>query len=91
MGGLFESGRIIDLILLAVLVEVVVLHFFLRRFGTRLRLRHLLPDVLAGVALLFALRFALVDREWHWVAAALTAALLAHLVALLRRWQDSEV
>ena len=42
--------------------------------------------LMAGGALLLALRLAVAGNAWPAVAAALTLALLAHLLDLRRRW-----
>ena len=82
MAALFDSGRIIDLILLLILAECLLLAVW-RRKG--LRLGELLPNILSGAALMLALRCALVDADWAWVSLSLLAALLAHLVDLALR------
>jgi hypothetical protein len=46
----------------------------------------LLGNLAAGLFLLLALRGALVGAAWPWIAASLTAALVAHLYDLSRRW-----
>jgi hypothetical protein len=79
VGGLFASGRIVDAILLLTAAEAVVL---LRRGRT-----DLLATLLAGVALLAALRLALAGAAWPWLALALLASLAAHLADLARRWR----
>ncbi len=79
MADLFASGRIVDAILLLTALEAGAL-LLLRR-------RDLLATLLAGAALLAALRLALAGAEWTWVALALLAALIAHLFDLARRWR----
>ncbi len=82
MAALFGSGRIIDLILIFILVECVLLGIW-KREG--LRLADLLPNILSGAALMLAVRFALVESRWEWVALSLLGALLAHLCDLTLR------
>lgn len=86
MASLFETGRVIDLILCFVLVEAALLTLALR---TRLPARDAAVDVacllLPGVFLLMAVKAALVSAAWEWTAIALAAALLAHLVDVARR------
>ena len=80
MQSLFDSGRIVDFILLVMLVEMAVLT------ATR-RMR--LPDVvflmLPGACLLLALRGALVGAPWPMIAMALAASFVAHIVDVVRR------
>ena len=88
MADLFHSGRIVDLILLLVLVEAALLGWRHRHTGQGPSLRALLPNLVSGAALLAAVRLALVQSEWLWVAAALLFALMAHLADLHQRWRQ---
>ncbi len=88
MAGLFHSGRIVDLILLLVLVEAVLLGWRHHRTGRGPSLRALVPNLISGAALLVAVRLALVQSAWSWVAAALLFALMAHLADLRQRWRQ---
>jgi hypothetical protein len=84
-GAWFESGRIIDLILLLVLAEAPLL-LWLHRLGIGPGLRPVWPTLISGFLLMLALRLAMVDTWWGWIAAVLTLALLSHLLDLgLRR------
>jgi F0F1-type ATP synthase assembly protein I len=85
MAELFASGRVIDLILGLVVVEVMVLALWRRRFGTGPDLGGLAANLASGGFLLLAVRAALVDAAWEWVALALLGSLLAHLVDLYGR------
>jgi hypothetical protein len=86
---LFLSGRIVDLILGLVVIEAVLLLVYHRRTGAGLGFAQLAPNLLSGAALLLAVRFALVEAAWEWVAASLLLALLAHLVDLRQRWSHA--
>lgn len=85
MEALFSSGRIIDLILVMVAFEVAALPWLLKRVGTATTTGDLLPNILAGAALLLAVRLSLAGTAWQWIGAALFAALLAHAWDLARR------
>jgi hypothetical protein len=87
MQQLVESGRIVDLILLLVVIEVVVLGVLRDRGGRGIGWRELLPNLLAGAALLLALRSAITGATWPWIATWLAAAGLAHVADLRIRWQ----
>ena len=89
MAGLFHSGHILDLILLLVLAEALLLAWHHHLTGRGPPLRALLPNLLSGAALLVAVRLALVQSGWLWVAAALLFALLAHLADLRQRWRQA--
>lgn len=80
MHDLFASGRIIDLILLGMLAEMFAL-IALRRMKSLDAVALLVP----GAFLMVALRAALVGAAWPYVAAALAAALVAHIFDVLRR------
>ena len=85
MSELFATGRVVDLILALVLVEVILLVSFRRKTGRGLGLAEVAGSLLAGAFLLLALRGALVGAAWPWIAASLFAALVAHLVDLAGR------
>jgi len=84
---LFAGGRIVDLILALVALEALVLVVWRARTGGGLAAIDLLPNLAAGASLLAALRLALGDAAWHWIALCLVAALVMHLIDLARRWR----
>jgi hypothetical protein len=86
MQQLIVSGRIVDLILVLVAVEVVVLGYISARRGAGIGWRALLPNLLAGASLLLALRAAITGADWLWIAVWLAAAGLAHVADLRVRW-----
>jgi len=86
MGALFANGRIIDCIFLLIVAEVTILILIRKKTGRGLRPVDLILSLLAGVALLFALRAALLGLAWPIVASFLFLSLLAHLTDLSRRW-----
>jgi hypothetical protein len=86
MAALFADGRIIDFILLLVFGELMVLILIRKKTGRGLKAIDLMLNLLAGVALLFALRAALRGLAWPVVAMFLFLSLLAHLTDLGRRW-----
>ena len=86
MQQLVVSGRIVDLILVLVVLEVVVLGYIRASRGSGIEWRALLPNLLAGAALLLALRAAITGAAWLWIATWLAAAGLAHVADLRTRW-----
>ncbi len=86
MQSLFASGRIIDVILVAVALEAAVLAVLRSRFGIGPGLIRMLANLIAGICLMVAVRLALVYAPWTEIAAALLAALIAHLADLTGRW-----
>lgn len=85
--ALFDSGRVVDLILLIVVLEAVVLSVVWRRAGRR-RFA-LLANLSAGAFLLLALRGVMMNTSYLLPAAALCAAGCAHVIDLALRWRES--
>ena len=87
MSGLFASGRIVDLILALTVLEWLLLTAYRRRTGRGPAPAPLLANLLAGICLLLAVRAALVDAWWGWLALCLAEPRwLAHLADLRLRW-----
>ena len=89
MHELFSTGLIVDLIIVFVLAEWAAIVLFRVRSGKGIPALEITANLLAGILLMLALRAALVGASWHWIAAALTAALAAHLGDLSQRWRGS--
>ncbi|MCG5525732.1 hypothetical protein LRB11_12430 [Ectothiorhodospira haloalkaliphila] len=85
MSELFATGRIVDFILLAMLLEGALLLWWHRRTGRGLPADVIVTTLLAGGFLLLALRAALTGADWPWISLWLSAGLLAHLADLWRR------
>ena len=85
MMALFSSGRVVDIILFFVVLEAVYIAVHRGKTGRGVRLREVASGMLAGVFLLLALRCALVDERWPWIATWLLFALIAHLSDLAGR------
>ncbi len=81
-----DPERILDLVLCVAVLEVVALFIWLPRSGSHLRLRALLPNLLAGFALLVALRLVVAGVPIYWWMLMLLVALVAHVVDLRERW-----
>ena len=88
MATLFESGRIIDLILVAVAVEALLLAVLRYRRTAGPSLPGLIANLAAGAALMLALRAALTGAAWPVVAAFMLAGLVAHVADLTLRFRD---
>ena len=85
MTELFGSGRVVDLIVVLMLLEGGALFVYWRRTGRGIAPLDWVWNLLAGYFLLLALRAALVQGNWRWIALCLALALAAHLADLLRR------
>jgi hypothetical protein len=81
----FSSGMVVDIILAFVFIEAVFIAVHRGKTGRGVRLREVAAGILSGVFLLLALRCALVDERWPWIAFWLLAALIAHLSDLAGR------
>ena len=80
MSNFMFSSFFMDLILGLLVVEILLLSLKDVRFALSF-----LPFFCAGAALILALRVALVGGAWPFFAAALFAALVAHLGEIYRR------
>ena len=87
MSDLVAGGHVVDVILALTLLEAVALAAYHRCTGRGVAPAGLLGNLLAGAALLMALRGALTGAWWGWIAFWLAAALLAHLADLRSRWR----
>lgn len=86
MARLFATGRVADLIISFMLVEMVILTIVYRRTGRGVPPSELAPSLAAGMALVFALRAALAGSSWPLVAMWLILALVAHVLYVMSRW-----
>jgi hypothetical protein len=85
MSEFFSSGRVVDLILAVLLLEVVALTAWRRHGSIRTSLAKLVVAALPGVFLLLALRAALNGAGWMWMALWLFASFPAHIADIWRR------
>jgi hypothetical protein len=85
MEGFITSGRIADVILAAMAAEVLVMSVLLWRRNQGLAMLAHLASVLSGASLVLALKNALTDPGWTFIAAYLFAGLLAHLAEIALR------
>jgi hypothetical protein len=76
----------IDLILLLIVAEALLLGCYHRVTGRGPALVDVLPNLLSGALLLLAVRLALTQAHWGWLALVLLLSLLTHLLDLRRRW-----
>ena len=87
MTGLFESGRIVDLLMVLMTLEAALLWAYRRRTGRGVPLLGLLANLAAGAGLLMALRAALTHAGWEMTILWLLVALAAHVADLASRWR----
>lgn len=84
---LVTSGRIVDIMVLFIVVEVIVILLIRRLRGGAIAPLSLLVNIGAGGSLMLALRANLTGAGWTWVAFFLVAALVFHVSDLLVRWE----
>lgn len=85
--SLIASGRIVDIMVAVIAVEVVAVLVFRRFYGGGIPAVPLLLNVGAGGSLMLALRAALGESDWQWIAAFLAASLAFHVADQLQRWE----
>lgn len=86
MSDWFQSGRIVEAILLLMLLEAAWLLWRRDRHVSGPTLADLLPTLASGGFLLLAVRAALGTWPWPVIAVALAGAGVCHLLDLRRRW-----
>ena len=86
---LVTTGRIVDLMLVFILIEIVALLLIRRFTGRGIAALPLLTNIGAGGSLMLALRANLTGAGWTWVAVFLIASLVFHVGDLAQRWQRS--
>jgi len=87
--ALFTSGRIVDIALGLMALEMAGLWLVARARHRVFPFADLAWNVAAGASLLLALRAALTGAGWPWLALFLTAALIAHIGDVRRRLTPS--
>jgi hypothetical protein len=80
-----QSGRLTDVILTVMAVEVLVVGYFLWRRNQGIGVVSFVASLLSGASLVLALRAALTDAGWQYVALYVIASLLAHLAEIAIR------
>ncbi|MEL7296132.1 MAG: hypothetical protein AAGJ86_00650 [Pseudomonadota bacterium] len=84
-----ENGRIVDLMLVVVAIEVCVLLAYRARTGRGLSVPAVIYNIGAGGSLMVALKLKFAGVAWHWLAVALIAALVFHVSDIAYRWRRS--
>jgi hypothetical protein len=87
MPEFINSGRVIDVALLMVVLEMTALLAYRARRRNSLATADVLAHLCAAAGLLGAAHLLLARAIWPYPALALSAALVAHIVALRFRWR----
>lgn len=85
------SVTIIDIILAMALAETAAVIGWRMTTGRGPAIRPFLVNVCAGACLVLALRAALANADFIWIAACLAGSLLAHLADLRARWSEGPI
>lgn len=87
LSGVINSGRIVDIMVLFVAIEVIVLIVYWRRTGRGVPTVPLLANVGAGGSLMLALGATLKGLDTSIIAVCLVSSLVFHLTDLAIRWK----
>ncbi|MBC7608134.1 MAG: hypothetical protein H7228_00945 [Polaromonas sp.] len=87
LGQFLSGSQLIDAVIALTIFEGLALTAYYRITGRGVAPGDFALNMLSGLCLMFALRFALVNAGWMWVAASLSAAGLAHAADLAQRWR----
>jgi hypothetical protein len=85
METIWTGFQLIDLVIAMTLLEAAALAIYHQRTGKGLSPREFLPNLVAGLSLMFALRVGQSPHAWGWVALGLSCAGLAHAADVYRR------
>ncbi|MEO0616192.1 MAG: hypothetical protein AAFY69_08645 [Pseudomonadota bacterium] len=84
---LVESGRIVDIMLVVIALEIVALIGYRVVTGKGLSVLSIILNVGAGGSLMVALKLLYDGVGWQLIAAALVASLCFHTGDLVYRWR----
>lgn len=87
LDDLIGSGRIVDIMVVFVVIEVMVLIIYWRRTGKGVPTIPLLANIGAGGSLMLALGATLKGMSPTTIAVCLIASLIFHMTDLAIRWQ----
>ncbi len=85
---LITSGRIVDIALTVMFVELVAVTIYRRRSGGGIAFAPLMANIGAGGSLMLALRASLTGSGWVWVAVFLVSSLVFHVADVALRWES---
>ncbi len=87
MAAVFAGTWFVDLVIVLSMLETAFLLIHHRLTGRGIAASEFLANMVSGLCLMLALRAALLQAEWFWIALPLAAAGLAHGKDLQRRWR----
>lgn len=86
MEALFSGTRLIDVVIIATLLEWAALSLVWKRTRRGLAPVTLSLTLLPGLCLMLAVRGAILGLPWYSVALLLSASGLTHLIDIKKRW-----
>ncbi len=86
LASFLSGSRLVDIVIALTFVEAVVLMVYHRSTGRGVAPRDFLLNMLSGLCLMLALRNALNNTGWPWIALLLSSAGLLHALDMGRRW-----
>lgn len=86
MADIVSSRQLVDIVIALTMIECVFLLGFHQVKKRGLAPGDYLLNLVSGLCLMFALRCALANTAWIWIALWLLASGLAHGTDLWRRW-----
>ncbi len=87
--SLIDSGRIVDLMLVVLAIELVAVQVYRRRTGGGIAFVPMLLNLGAGGSLMLALRAALIGSGPLWIAVFLLSSLVFHVADQAARWETA--
>lgn len=87
--SLIFSGRIVDLMIVFLVLEIVGIAWLRKFRGVGIPVGPLLVNIGAGGSIMLALRAALTNAGWQWITLFLVSALVFHVSDLAIRWQTA--
>ena len=87
MSSLFADGVLVDIVLIVVVLEAIALLAYWRWKRRGVAPADPLPGLCSGALMLLALRAVLAGSGWMIPTLCLTAAGVAHLIDVTRRWR----
>lgn len=84
----FDARQLIDVVIVATLLEWAALALLWRHRRRGLRPAALAKMLVPGLCLMLAMRSVALGQPWYWMAMLLSAAGLAHMADLKSRWHS---
>lgn len=85
---LIDSGRIVDIMLVVLAIEVVAVQLYRRSGRGGIGFLPMILNLGAGGSLMLALRSALTDAGWQWIVVFLLSSLVFHVADQATRWES---